>query len=217
MKFIVPFIFLFSALSASTSQMERVFTKIYKENTWCAMPETVSGNGSTIGKTNNIRKALPELFSEYNIKSILDLPCGDFNWMKEIDLDGIAYHGGDIVAPLIISNQKKYTTENITFSHIDATSNPLKQYDLIICRDLFLHLSNDNIKKVLANLKQSKSKYFLISTAPGANNPDHSIGCNGHGRSIDLENPIYNMGKPILLIYDDYANRHMGLWKNDTL
>jgi len=33
------------------------------------------------------------LFEELEISSILDIPCGDFNWMKEINLDKYKYIG----------------------------------------------------------------------------------------------------------------------------
>jgi hypothetical protein len=35
---------------------------------------------------------------------MLDAPCGDFNWMKEVDLSAVHYTGGDIVEPLVNSN-----------------------------------------------------------------------------------------------------------------
>lgn len=37
------------------------------------------------------------MLKKYSIKSILDIPCGDFSWMKKIELDGIEYIGADIV------------------------------------------------------------------------------------------------------------------------
>lgn len=40
---------------------------------------------------------------KYGVRSVLDIPCGDFFWFKEIKLDLDSYIGGDIVAPLITS------------------------------------------------------------------------------------------------------------------
>jgi 2-polyprenyl-3-methyl-5-hydroxy-6-metoxy-1,4-benzoquinol methylase len=214
MKFSIAFILLFTALAAEKSQMERDFTRISQDNTWSSWPETVSGEGSMIKYTNNVREQLPKLFAAYNIKSVLDLPCGDFNWMKEIDFDEMTYNGADIVRHIIKENQEKYATDNINFHHLDATTAIPEKHDLIICRDLLIHLSNKNILKVLNNLKASGSKYFLISTAPEAGSNDSK---DAAFRPIDISLPIYGMGPPILLIYDDYATRHIGLWKNDTL
>jgi hypothetical protein len=79
------------------------FTEIYNNNGWCS-PESRSGNGSELKNTIKLRSELPYLFVKYNIKSILDIPCGDFNWMKEVDLTNIEYKGADIVESLINLN-----------------------------------------------------------------------------------------------------------------
>ena len=34
---------------------------------------------------------LPKIIRKYKISSILDLPCGDFYWMKEFDFKEINY------------------------------------------------------------------------------------------------------------------------------
>jgi len=61
--------------------IEDRFTEIYKSNYW-GSKESVSGIGSTLIYTENLRSKLPDLFQLYSIKSIFDAPCGDFNWMK---------------------------------------------------------------------------------------------------------------------------------------
>ncbi|MDR1323847.1 MAG: class I SAM-dependent methyltransferase, partial [Candidatus Margulisbacteria bacterium] len=59
--------------------------------------ESRSGGGSEVDATKTIRKTLPKLWKKYKIKTFLDVPCGDYNWMKEIDKSTITYIGGDIV------------------------------------------------------------------------------------------------------------------------
>ena len=53
--------------------------------------ETYSGPGSLLKNTNNLIEGLSLFIKEYNIKSIIDVPCGDFNYMKEINLDNVNY------------------------------------------------------------------------------------------------------------------------------
>ena len=48
--------------------------------------ESRSGAGSTLEITEKIRKDIVKLIKEKDIKSIVDLGCGDFNWMKEIGI-----------------------------------------------------------------------------------------------------------------------------------
>src|SRR5664279_1649792 len=58
-----------------------VFTEHYTTNSW-GVEETRSGLGSTVQSTQAIREALPKLIAELQIRTLLDIPCGDFNWMK---------------------------------------------------------------------------------------------------------------------------------------
>jgi hypothetical protein len=76
---------------------EERFTKIYQENHWNDS-ESRSGEGSTLENTQNVRNELPIVLKKYKIKSVLDAPCGDFNWMKSITQGiSIKYIGDDIV------------------------------------------------------------------------------------------------------------------------
>jgi hypothetical protein len=68
--------------------------------------ESVSGHGSTIDATEGIRRELPKLFAKFHVKSLLDIPCGDCNWIKgwiwpSFDL----YLGADIVDELVERGQ----------------------------------------------------------------------------------------------------------------
>ena len=60
-----------------------VFTKIYKDGLW-GEPESVSGTGSSEAATEGIRRQLPKLFSTIEVRSLIDIPCGDFHWMQAL-------------------------------------------------------------------------------------------------------------------------------------
>ena len=64
----------------STDSNEDRFTKIYKLNYW-NNEESVSGSGSNLESTNNVRNKLPQLINQFEVTSILDAPCGDFRKM----------------------------------------------------------------------------------------------------------------------------------------
>ncbi|MCH9811223.1 class I SAM-dependent methyltransferase [bacterium] len=197
--------------SIQSKEIEEIFTELYHTNAWKSWPETKSGEGSLLKNTKNIRKVLPIIIQKYNIQSILDLPCGDFNWMQKIDLSNIKYLGGDIVQALVEDNQKKYSTSTISFSHIDAVKYVPKGYDLIICRDLLLHLSYENIFKVISNIKNSNARYLLLSYHQIIERVNGDIE-NGDARYINVTHPRYGLGDPLFSFYDDFDVRHMGLW-----
>ncbi|MFY7988468.1 MAG: hypothetical protein ACOVNP_06255 [Flavobacterium sp.] len=89
--------------------VKEVFTEIYKTNHWNS-PETFSGPGSEVESNKLLIKDIEELINNFGINSILDLACGDFNWMKEVNLTEIKYIGVDIVDDII--QKKQFTIFN---------------------------------------------------------------------------------------------------------
>ena len=197
---------------------ESVFTDIYRKKYW-QVGESLSGPGSEMHATENIRKAIPKLIDEWKIKTIADVSCGDFHWMRTVDLSGVKYQGFDIVADLIKTNIQKYQTEQISFGHMDIIKDDLVKVDLIFNRECLVHLSFHEIFNVLNNTKRSESKYLLTSTFPDwSENTDIVAGA---WRPLNLEIAPFNFPQPLLLIEENYtANKKresgrkcMGLWK----
>ena len=173
------------------------FTEIYEKNLWCS-PESVSGGGSEMQNTKVIRRELPVLIQKFGIKSILDIPCGDWNWMKDVDLCGASYIGADIVEPLIGLNKANYT--NVDFRVLDLINDTLPKVDLIFTRDCLGHLSNDNVLKAIRNCQESGSKYLLATSFTKWDmNPDIE---NGGWKCINLMIPPFQLN-PIYLINED--------------
>jgi len=180
--------------------------------------ESVSGYGSYLENTKEIREALPGIFTAYDIKTFTDIPCGDWNWMKEVDLGGIEYRGYDIVPEMILANQAKYgKLEGITFGVRNIVEDSIPKSDLVMCRDLLFHLSNWWITKVLKNIKVSGSKLFLSTSFPNVkvNDPLEMGGSIGW-RPINLCLPPFNLPKPIEFIQENNSHacrgRIVGLW-----
>jgi SAM-dependent methyltransferase len=141
------------------------FVHIYKENAWHS-GESRSGGGSEISSTVKIRKALPLIWKKYGIKTFLDVPCGDFNWMKEVDKTDIKYIGGDIVEEAVARNNELYKTQQIEFIKIDITKDTLPKVDMIFCKDCLQHLSYESVIKSINNFVKSGSKYVMLTSYP---------------------------------------------------
>jgi hypothetical protein len=180
--------------------------------------ESRSGGGSNLYATERIRKAIPDLFSKYAIRSVLDIPCGDFFWFKELKLDLDSYMGGDIVAPLIASVAERYASPTRLFRVMDLTTDVLPDSDLILVRDCFIHLSFESIFAALRNITRSKIRYLLTTHyADVAANLDTKT---GSWHALNLCAPPFNF-PPALELIDDYAKgippRQLGLWLVDDL
>jgi hypothetical protein len=198
-----------------------IFTNIYNHNLW-AGKESVSGKGSDLTATGNVRNHLPIIFKTLDIKTILDAPCGDFWWMRKVDFSKIdSYIGIDIVQKMIDKNNKLYGKSNIHFMCKNlVTAEDLPRVDLIICRDLFNHLPFAEIKTILTNFKRSGSQYILLSTyAKTKKNRDRKV-VNTYGRHVNFQLPPFNFPKPLLLIDEQYKNKpvkYCGLWQIESL
>jgi hypothetical protein len=174
---------------------ENIFSHIYENNMWDSA-ESRSGPGSELSDTVMIRKALPLIWRKYNIKTFLDVPCGDFNWMKIVDKTDIEYIGGDIVDEIVASNNKSYKTEHIVFRQIDITKDLIPKVDMIFCRDCLIHLSYENITKALRNFARSGSKYLMLTSFP-LTLKNHDIS-DGHFRELNLFRKPFNLPKKYL-------------------
>lgn len=201
---------------------EEIFTDIIDKNKWSYSSEekkiSLSGEGSSLQSTINIRKYLPELFKKYNIQSIIDAPCGDYYWFKEINMDLYTYTGIDIVKSLIDSNNNLYQKSNIKFEHKDLCKSEIIKADLILCRDCLIHLSDEDSFKVLKNFKNSGSKYLLITT--NYENPCNLNISTGSFRHLNMQVSPFNFPPPLELIPENntyFKDKSLGLWKLEDI
>jgi hypothetical protein len=200
---------------------EARFTEIYKKNYW-GSAESISGMGSTIEHTINLRNELPELFKKFSIKTVFDAPCGDFNWMKHV-LEGnnVNYIGGDIVAPLIADNNARYRSKNVTFIHIDLIKEKFPKADLMICRDCLFHLSFHDTRSVLQNFIDAEISYLLTTTHIHTERFRNKDIKTGDFRRIDLFSAPYYFPKDMLLRIEDWKapdpEREMCLWTRNQI
>ena len=198
-----------------------VFCRIYVENYWRS-PETRSGVGSEFWRTVRVRKALPPLLAELKAHSLLDAGCGDFNWMQHVPLDGIRYHGCDVVPELIEENRAKYGGPDRAFSVVDLTIPQwLPFFDVILCRTVLFHLSFENIRAVLANFVASRSTWLLATHYPDhARNADCT---DGDWRRLNLEAAPFFLPPPCGQICEDepsdskLALGYLALWRLDEV
>ena len=132
------------------------------KNAWKGgLPETICGSGSTIKNSLIIIKTLNKIINNYNIKSIADIGCGDFNWMRYVYLNGTRYIGYDWLIDTIANT---YKSESIKFIKGNVAIIPIQKVDLIICKDVMIHMNNDHALEILNNIRKSRPGYLFITT-----------------------------------------------------
>ena len=208
-----------------SSNAKEKFTLIYKYKYWSDpfSNRSVSGYGSDDVATKNVIPNLESFFKENKISTILDIPCGDFKWMQNIDLNGINYIGADIVEDLIKKNQSQYFSGSISFKHMDIINDTLPQVDLVLVRDCFIHLSNDNVRTAIINIIDSDSKFIATTTFIDEKITNNDI-TTGDFRFINLLNEPFNLPQPFKLLNDSFVNKEkiysfkrIGIWEVSKL
>lgn len=208
-------VFLYNLIPQSRQNIKEVFRHRMIDGVW-AGNESLSGHGSDRKSTESLRKLLPKIISELDVKSLLDAPCGDFYWMSLTNLPVEKYIGVDIVSELIEQNQQKYSNNDKLFLTLDITSDNLPTVDLILCRDCLVHLSFKQIKESILNFKRSNSTYLLTTTYPNLLKKNKNI-LTGDWRPLDLETPPFNFPKPIMVVNEncttDLKEKSLALWR----
>ena len=183
-----------------------IFTTIYQEELWKGS-ESVSGYGSGMKYTENLQKAIVEIVNNFKIVSILDLACGDFNWMRYVvDKLPSSYLGVDIVVSLIEKNKLQHESDRVKFTTLDIINDEIPSANLVICRDVLFHLPNEDILKIINKIVDSPSKYLLITNhiAMETDSFENTDISTGDFRRIDLFKPPFSLPKYFILNIDDW-------------
>jgi hypothetical protein len=199
-----------------------VFKLIYKTNHWNKYKSIdkhnllVSGPGSIPGskQTKNVIANLHDFIRKNNIKTMLDMPCGDFSWMQDLIKlnNNIVYTGYDIVDEIVQINNKKYSSSNIKFIQRDIVNEfNFDGFDLVFIRDFFIHISNNEIIKVINSIKNSKIKFFAcLSHNNELKNKDIAI---GQHRRINLLISPFNLNSVYYKFSEEMDDRYVNFYK----
>ena len=151
----------------------------------------------------------------FGVRTLTDIPCGDFNWMREVNLAEVDYLGADIVPELIAANTQKYARPGIRFDCLDLMTDTLDRVDLILCRDCLFHYTNSFILKALGRIKASGSTYLLTTTFPGLEK-NAELESIGLFRPVNLECPPFDLPEPLARIDERHGiagGKVLSLWR----
>lgn len=192
---------------------EEVFNYIYQNNVW-GDKESISGSGSNVHQTRQLVALISDILKKMEIKTFLDLPCGDFNWMHKVDLSAINYVGGDIVESIVDENNRKFKSQRMKFQVLNIITDQLPEADLLLCRDCFVHLSNAKVMQALENIKKQKIKYLLTTSFPATK---HNVDIlTGEWRPLNLELPPFNL-RPVALFNEGCTENEERDYSDKTL
>jgi SAM-dependent methyltransferase len=148
----------------SQLSVEGAFTNTYRNKLWGRIEgdEFFSGPGSVDKFAAPYVEWLTKFITERNIKTVVDLGCGDFRIGKLICAAiSVNYVGVDIVSELIAHNQLRFGSERVSFKYANIIEEELPNGDLCLIRQVLQHLSNKQISRVLTNCTQFP--YLLVT------------------------------------------------------
>jgi len=197
---------------------QQAFQMIFEENRW-GSSESRSGRGSTHAYTERLRALLERYLKTLNVEVFLDVPCGDFNWMKYAKWPhGTQYIGGDIVVRLVHDLQKKYGSDRYSFHTIDIVEGPLPNDDLWLYGDVLFYSPNEDVQRVFRNFVAAAVPYILTTTYDFFRKND-DVKASGF-RFINLRLPPFMLPPPLSMVPDFVAPeppRCLGLWSREQV
>jgi len=196
--------------------LAQIFEDIMARNRWSG-GESRSGPGSTLAYTVNLRHQLEVFLAAFEIGALFDAPCGDFNWMKEVNFPpGVAYLGGEIAGSLVALNESRYASPSRKFVAFDIVADRFPAADVWFCRDCLFHLPDAAILQALRSFCASSIRYVMMTNHINATGFENSDIAAGEFRLIDFHAAPWRLPREVLFRIADYVHpfpqREMCLW-----
>jgi SAM-dependent methyltransferase len=149
------------------NRMADAFDATYAQIKWGSHDGQKSGPGSTIEATRECVRFLDSVIRERDVRSILDVSCGNMRWQKLlIDMHpNVKFIGLDVSKTVIEENRRNFP--GLKFECVNsasAVSGRLPKADLVICRHTMMHLALEDAVNMLRNVTDSASKCVCVTT-----------------------------------------------------
>lgn len=190
-----------------------VFESIFQKRVW-GSDESMSGHGSTLAKTAVLRGRLKAAFGHFGIRSLVDAPCGDMNWMRTLDFKFEKFIGIDIV-PVLIEKLRLEAFDSIYHFQVgNVVTDILPCYDAIFCRDCLVHLPFAAVHEAYRLWKIAGFKFAFVTTFPDRRT--NSDCGTGEWRPLNMEAAPFHWPRPLMMLREDheppYEDKSVGVW-----
>jgi len=148
-----------SAIFAQTPTPPEHYDAEYFTGDWRA-----AGNNYSIETRRRIEGRNPELIKEvFQPKKVLDLGCGPgvlmhLLWELGVDVEGIDF--AESSPKLATPEMRERIVTGATYDMIKSDA----AYDLVICREVFEHLTVFQVKKTIENIVRMTSRFLYCTT-----------------------------------------------------
>jgi hypothetical protein len=194
----------------------RIFSDVYKTNEWT----NGSGPGSHPDNVKPYMALLQQYFDDPRFKTIDDLGCGDFQFMKLIHIpEDKLYTGYDLVPSVIEANKEHFGKSNVKFDTITRIEDLKdKSGDMIIVKDVMIHWSNERVWYFINNILPNYKYALLTNNFEPQSTLSNSDIYTGSFRPIDISQGPFNVKNlELVLEYESHGiNKKTYLYTNPT-
>lgn len=123
--------------------------------------ESASGPGGAVKAAASASNLLLRKLRDLPIRNVLDLGCGDWNWMQYLGFPHpipgrrITYEGWESSQVLVDELRAKHGRDGVEFRVRDVSTEEFPKVDLIIARDILFHMPPDMALGVIKRIKRS--------------------------------------------------------------
>jgi SAM-dependent methyltransferase len=158
-----------------------------------------SGAGSYGSVAEQYISTIVDFIQRNEIKSVVDVGCGDFSIGSRLVPHVERYVGLDVSSVVIHHNAARFANERIRFIECDATRDQLPSGELCLIRQVLQHLSNDDIQSIVSRTVMTYrfvivTEHYPATKAFKAFNVDKRAGCGirvVNGSAVYLGHPPY--------------------------
>lgn len=147
------------------------FTEVYRRGSW-QHDGVLSGAGSVAHGCAGLLACLEQLWEEDGMRSVLDLGCGDLEWVSRsgvVTQGKVSYLGVDAVAPLIAHHHRVFPWFRGVAEDLEAYAiRPGLSADLVILKDVLPHLCNGACETIIEACNRGCWRWLLITHHAGA-------------------------------------------------
>ncbi|MGE3914219.1 MAG: class I SAM-dependent methyltransferase [Hyphomicrobiaceae bacterium] len=174
-----------------------IFDQIYRSKYWTHG----SGPGSIAAFNKPLIAYLDRFLAANRVKRLVDFGCGDFQYMRHVNLAATEYIGLDVVPRILEENRKNFGREGITFEETPDDLTELPGGDLLLLKDVLIHLPNSYIAPLLQHARRTYRFVLAInneSDDASAYNRDIAV---GEFRPVDISLAPFSLPSATIFHY----------------
>lgn len=164
------------------ARISEKFEEIYSLDEWTHG----SGPGSIRKFNVPFLEYITQILREHNVRTIVDVGCGDFQMFTQFDFRPARYLGLDVAGSVVERNQRKFGNFDVRFAIMPTNLSDLPEADLYIIKDVLIHLDNKtSVEIALSAVSKSNYVVFVNNVSNDAMDYNREIGI-GDFRPVDV-------------------------------